>query len=339
MLEMIKELSSLNGISGREDIVREYIISRLPEKAEYSVDAMGNLIVFVKGKNSAKNKVMLAAHMDEVGMIVTFINSDGFIKFANVGGIETAVQLGRRVKVGEKELTGVIGVTPIHLRRGDDEQKYPKKADELYIDVGAESDKDLEGLVSPGDKIVFDSETVEFGSMLKGKALDDRAGCAVLLDMIISGVEYDTYFAFTVQEEVGCRGAGCAAFAVEPDYAIVVETTTAADISGVGGEKQVCKLGSGAVVPFMDAGTVYSPELYKTANKLAVEKGFKIQTKTVVAGGNDARSIKTNRSGVKTLTVSFATRYLHSPSCVIHKDDIAEMKKAVTAIAEEFANA
>ncbi len=339
MLETIKKLSSLSGISGREDKVREYIISRLPETAEYSVDAMGNLIVFVKGKNKAKNKVMLAAHMDEVGMIVTYITSDGFIKFANIGGVDTAVQLGRKVKVGEKELTGVIGVTPIHLRRVDDEQKYPKKADELYIDVGAESDKELEGLVSPGDKIVFDSQTVEFGSMLKGKALDDRAGCAVLLDMIINGVEYDTYFAFTVQEEVGCRGAGCAAFAVEPDYAVVVETTTAADISGVSGEKQVCKLGSGAVVPFMDVGTVYSPELYKKANGLAEEKGFKIQTKTVVAGGNDARSIKTNRGGVKTLTVSFATRYLHSPSCVIHKDDIAEMKKAVTAIAEEFANA
>ena len=285
-----------------------------------------------------KDKDMVSTVTNEVGMIVTYINSDGFIKFANVGGIDTAVQLGRRVKVGEKELVGVIGVTPIHLRRGDDEQKMPK-TDGLYIDVGAESDKELEGLVSPGDKIVFDSETVEFGSMLKGKALDDRAGCAVLLDMIISGVEYDTYFAFTVQEEVGCRGAGCAAFAVEPDYAVVVETTTAADISGVSGEKQVCKLGSGAVVPFMDAGTVYSPELYKKANDLAKEKGFKIQTKTLVAGGNDAKSIKTNRGGVKTLTVSFATRYLHSPSCVIHKDDIAEMSKAVKTIAEDFANA
>ncbi len=338
MLEMIKELSSLNGISGREDKVREYIVSRLPDTAEYSIDNMGNLIVFVKGKKPAKNKVMLAAHMDEVGMIVTHITSDGFVKFANVGGVDSAVQLGRRVKVGEKELTGVIGVTPIHLRRGDDEQKFPNSS-ELYIDVGAESEKDLDGLVSPGDKIVFDSETVEFGAMLKGKALDDRAGCAVLLDMIIKGTEYDMCFAFTVQEEVGCRGAGCAAFAVKPDYAVVVETTTAADISGVSGEKEVCKLGNGAVVPFMDAGTVYSPELYKLANRLAKEKGFKMQTKSVVAGGNDARSIQTNSCGVKTLTVSFATRYLHSPSCVIHKEDIAEMSKAVSSIAEEFANA
>ena len=120
MLEMIKELCALSGISGREGKIREYIISKLPESAEYSVDAMSNLIVFVKGKNTAKNKVMLAAHMDEVGMIATFIDDKGFIKFANVGGIDTAVQLGRRVKVGEKGLTGVIGVTPIHLRRSDD---------------------------------------------------------------------------------------------------------------------------------------------------------------------------------------------------------------------------
>lgn len=338
MLEMIKELCSLNGISGRENEVREYIIAHLPETAEYSVDAMGNLIVFANGRKPAKNKVMLAAHMDEVGMIVTYITDDGLIKFANVGGIDTAVQLGRRVKVGEKGLLGVIGVTPIHLRRGDDELKMPS-ADSLYIDVGASKKEDLDGLVGLGDMITFDSDCVEFGSMLKAKAIDDRAGCAILLDMINSGVEYDTWFAFTVQEEVGCRGAGCAAFAVEPDYAVVVETTTAADISGVSGEKQVCKTGEGAVVPFMDNGTVYSPELFAFANRISKEKGFKIQTKTMVAGGNDARAINTSRSGVKTITVSFATRYLHSPSCVINKCDIDEMSNAVKSIAEELANA
>lgn len=338
MLELIKKLCSLDGISGRENAVRDFIISQLPADTEYSVDAMGNLIFFVKGKRPAKNKVMLAAHMDEVGMIVTYITEDGLIKFANVGGIDSAVQLGRRVKVGEKKLTGVIGVTPIHLRRGDDELKMPA-ADSLYIDVGASKAEELEGLVSPGDMITFESGCVEFGSMLKAKAIDDRAGCAILLDMIKNGTEYDTWFAFTVQEEVGCRGAGCAAFAVAPDYAVVVETTTAADISGVSGEKQVCKAGGGAVVPFMDAGTVYSPELYALANRLSKEKDFKMQTKTMVAGGNDARSINTSGNGVKTITVSFATRYLHSPSCVINKNDIDEMSSAVKYIAEEFANA
>ncbi len=338
MLEMIKELSLIDAPSGREEKVREYIISKLPESAEYSVDAMGNLIVFVKGKKQPKNKVMLAAHMDEVGMIVTYITDDGIIKFSNVGGIETAALLGKRVKVGESGIPGVIGVVPIHLRRGDDELKLPKKC-ELYIDVGADKKEELDGIVSLGDKVVFESDFVSFGSLVKGKALDDRAGCALMIDMINNGVEYDTWFAFTVQEEVGCRGAAAAAFTVAPDYAVVIETTTAADISGVSGEKEVCKLGNGAVIPFMDGGSVYNPELYKRAGELSVEKGFKMQTKTVVAGGNDARAISNSRGGVKTLTVSFATRYLHSSSCVISKSDIDEMRLAVKSIAEEFANA
>ncbi len=338
MLETIKELSVIGGPSGREEMVRDYIISKLPESAEYSVDAMGNLIVFVRGAKPAANKVMLAAHMDEVGMIVTYITDDGLVRFSNVGGIEVSALLGKRVKVGEKGITGVIGVVPIHLRRGDDELKMPEKSS-LYIDVGADSKEELEGLVLPGDKIVFESDCVEFGSFLKGKALDDRAGCAIMLDMIIKGVEYDTWFAFTVQEEVGCRGAAAAAFSVAPDYAVVIETTTAADISGVSGEKEVCKLGGGAVIPFMDGASVYNTQLYKKACALSAEKGFKMQTKTVVAGGNDARAISNSRGGVKTLTVSFATRYLHSASCVISKDDIEQMSLAVKYISEEFANA
>ena len=338
MLEMIKELSVIGGPSGREENVRDYIISKLPETAEYSVDAMGNLIVFVRGAKPAANKVMLAAHMDEVGMIVTYITDDGLIKFSNVGGIEVSALLGKRVKVGENEITGVIGVVPIHLRRGDDELKMPEKSS-LYIDVGADKKEQLDGLVGLGDKIVFESECVEFGSCLKAKAIDDRAGCAIMLDMIIKGVEYDTWFAFTVQEEVGCRGAAAAAFTVAPDYAVVIETTTAADISGVSGEKEVCKLGEGAVIPFMDGASVYNTQLYKNACALSAAKGFKMQTKTVIAGGNDARVISNSRGGVKILTVSFATRYLHSASCVINKDDIEQMRLAVKYISEEFANA
>lgn len=338
MLDMIKNLSLIGGTSGREENVRNYIISQLPETAEYSVDAMGNLLVFVKGKQKAKNKVMLAAHMDEVGMIVTYITDDGLIKFSNVGGIDISALLGKRVKVGESGITGVIGVVPIHLRRGDDELKMPEKSS-LYIDVGADKKEELDGLVSLGDKIVFESDFVEFGSFVKSKAIDDRAGCALMLDMIIGGVEYDTWFAFTVQEEVGCRGASAAAFTVAPDYAVVIETTTAADISGVSGEKEVCKLGEGAVIPFMDGASVYNTQLYKMACALSKEKGFKMQTKTVVAGGNDARTISNSRGGVKTLTVSFATRYLHSASCVINKNDIEQMKLAVKYISEEFANA
>ncbi|HBL41692.1 MAG TPA: cellulase [Ruminococcaceae bacterium] len=338
MLNSIRAFSSLNGVSGRENSVRDYIISQLTDTCDYTVDAMGNLLVTVTGQNRAKNRVMLAAHMDEVGMIVTYITDDGLIKFANVGGIETAVLLGRRVKVGEHGLVGVVGVVPIHLRRDEDELTYPSK-DSLYIDVGADSAEELKTLVSPGDAIVFDSEFYQFGNCVKGKALDDRAGCALLLDMIKKGTEYDMLFAFTVQEEVGLRGAGCAAFALDPDYAIVVETTTAADLAGAEGEKKVCELGKGAVIPFMDRTTVYSPKLYRRAQEITKEKGIAMQTKTMVAGGNDAGIIHKTGSGVQTLTVSFACRYLHSPCCVIHKDDIGQMRFAVEAIAEDMANA
>ncbi len=338
MLDSIQKLSVLNGISGREDAVRDYIISQLTDACDYTVDAVGNLLVTVKGQERAKNRVMLASHMDEVGMIVTYITEDGMIKFANVGGIETAVLLGRTVKIGEQGLTGVIGVVPIHLRRDEDELTYPNK-DSLYIDVGADSAEELKELVAPGDAIVFDSAFYPLGNCIKGKALDDRIGCALLLDMIQSNPKYDMQFAFTVQEEVGLRGAGCAAFALDPDYAIVVETTTAADLAGAEGEKKVCELGKGAVIPFMDRTTVYSPVLYQRAQELAKEKGFAMQTKTMVAGGNDAGIIHKTGSGVKTLTVSFACRYLHSPCCVIHRDDIAQMRLAVEAIAEDMANA
>lgn len=338
MLSLIKELSLLDGPSGREERVRDYIIERLPSDCEYHVDNIGNLIVKKQGKKRPKNVVMLASHMDEVGMIVTDVTDGGFIRFAKVGGIETSALVGKRVKVGENGLPGVIGVTAVHLRPEKDKRRYPEKSS-LYIDCGVCSKDELDGLVSPGDMITFDSDIVESDRCLKGKALDDRAGCAVLLTMLRGELEYDTVFAFTVQEEVGLRGAGCAAFGVRPDYAVIVETTTASDISGVSGDKEVCHLGCGAVVPFMDRTTVYDRSLFKKAFELAETEGFRVQTKSVVAGGNDSGSIHKSVGGVKTLTVSFACRYLHSPSCVIAKSDIEDVYKAVVAVSGYMANA
>lgn len=338
MLSLIKELSLLDGPSGREERVRDFIIERLPSDCEYHVDNIGNLIVKKQGKKRPKNVVMLASHMDEVGMIVTDVTEGGFIRFAKVGGIEVSALAGKRVKVGDSGIPGVIGVTAVHLRSEKDKRKYPPKTG-LYIDCGASSKEELDGLVSPGDMIVFDSDIVESDYCIKGKALDDRAGCAVLLTMLRGELEYDTVFAFTVQEEVGLRGAGCAAFGVKPDYAVIVETTTASDISGVSGDKEVCHLGSGAVVPFMDRTTVYDRSLFKKAFKLAEAEGFRVQTKSVVAGGNDSGAIHKSIGGVKTLTVSFACRYLHSPSCVIAKSDIEDVYKAAAAVSGYMANA
>lgn len=337
MLKLIKELSAIPGISGRENQVRDFIIEQIKDYAEYKVDSLGNLIVFRKGRKPANHKVMIDAHMDEVGFIITDITSEGFLHFAKVGGINTAVLAGRRVKVGSRGINGVFGIKPIHLVDKEDETKLPA-ADELYIDIGASNKEEALGYVQPGDSAWFSSETVEFGNgFIKSKALDDRAGCAILIKMIQNEPEYDMWFSFSVQEEIGLRGAAASAFTIAPEYAIAVETTTAADISGVKDDKRVCILGSGGTVSFMDRSTLYGKELFDRALELAKEKNIPCQVKMLVAGGNNAGAIHKSRGGVKTLSVSIPCRYLHSPACVIKYEDAESSLALVSALAEDFA--
>ena len=337
MLEILRDLCNLPGISGREDKVRDYIISKIDGYCEYETDPLGNLIAFKKGAKTPKNKIMLDAHTDEVGMIVTGIDSDGFIKFTNVGGVESAVIIGRNVRIGEKNIPGVLGIKPIHLIEKDEEQTLPKK-DDLYIDIGAKSKEEALSLVSLGEEIHFESEFIEFGDgFIKSKAIDDRAGCAVMIDLIRSELEYDCWFSFSVQEEIGTRGAAVSAFTVNPDYAIVLETTTAADISGVKGEERVCVCGNGGAISFMDRATVYDIDLYRKALDVARNNNIKAQTKTRVAGGNDAGSIHKSRGGIKVLTISVPTRYLHSPCCVCKYEDIESVRDLAKAMITELA--
>ena len=336
MLDLLKELCTLDGTSGREGAVRDYIVSRL-DGAPYRVDAMGNLIVEVKGKRPAKNKVMLCAHMDEVGVIATFIKADGTVKFTNVGGIAPAVLQGRTVRF-ENGTVGVIGVKPVHLCKEEEKNKLPDPTD-MYIDVGADSREQASALVSPGDTAVFTSEYTEMGDKILSKAIDDRAGCAILLDMIRQGTAYDMTFCFTVQEEVGLRGSATAAFSVAPDYAVVLESTTAADIVDVPEEKQVCVLGRGAAVSIMDNATVYDPALFKTAFAVAEENEIPVQPKTTVSGGNDAGSVHKSRAGVRTVTVNVPCRYIHSASCVCDKNDVLAVRRLAEKLGEAFATA
>ena len=337
MLELIRKLSLLNGTSGREDAVRDYIINEIKDYAEsYEVDPLGNLIVFKKGKEAPKNKVMLDAHMDEVGFMITNVNSDGTLGFESIGGIDRRVMLGRAVTVGDGRINGVIGIKPIHLTKGD-KLAMPEK---MYIDIGADTADEAKKLVSLGDCAYFNSAFEEFGNgFIKGKALDDRAGCAILINMIKSELPYDMYFNFATGEEVGLGSAGTAAYRVNPDYAIVVETTTAADLADVPENKKVCKLGEGAVISFMDRRTIYSRELFDRAFELAKEKSIKAQVKSAVAGGNNAGVIHKTAGGIKTLTVSMPCRYLHSPSCVLKTEDITESERIIRALAEDFADA
>ncbi|MDE6520595.1 MAG: M42 family metallopeptidase [Ruminococcus sp.] len=318
MKELLKELCIINGVSGDETAVRENIISRIKDYCEYTVDNLGNLICFCKGRKKSDKKVMICAHMDEVGFIITYINDDGTLCFGEVGGIDTSVIIGRQVKVGS--ISGVVGSTAVH-NLSSEEREVPPKTDSLYIDIGADSREDAEKYVSLGDCVYFDSDFIEMGDCIKSKAIDDRAGCAMMIKMIQEKPEYDTYFVFNVQEEIGLRGSRVSAFAVQPDFAIVLEATTAGDIDGVSGAKKVCQLGKGAVVGFMDRSTVYDKELYKLAFDTAKEINVPCQTKTMIAGGNDSGAIHLSGRGVRTIAVSVPCRYLHSPSCVINKSD------------------
>ena len=338
MFEILEKLCNLDGTSGDEKAVRDFIIGEIKDYCEYRIDNLGNIIAFKKGKNKSAKKLMIDAHMDEVGLIITSVTSEGFLKFKTVGGIDVSALMFRNVMINGK-LNGVISGKPVHLASSEERKKLPKE-ESLYIDIGADSKEEAEKLVSIGDSVHFKSDYVEFGNnKIKAKAIDDRFGCAIMLKMLQQELEYDTYFAFLVQEEVGCRGAGPAVWRVRPDYAIVLEATTASDIAFVDDENTVCRQGEGAVVSFMDRSTVYDMELFKGAFEIAKEKGIKIQPKTTVAGGNDAGTIHKSCEGVRTIAVSLPCRYIHSGTCVADKRDMNACYDLAKALVEEYANA
>ena len=336
-MKLLERLCKCDGISGDEGEVRKLIIEEIKPYADsISVDNLGNLIVHKKGKNRAKSKLMLSAHMDEVGLMVTDITSDGYLKFDEVGGIDRRVLLGKSVTVGNNKINGVIGVKPIHLCKGEETGRIPELS-EMYIDIGADSKEDALKNIKYGDSINFVSYFTVTSDSITSKALDDRFGCLVLIELIKSELEYDMDFAFVVQEEVGLRGAKVAAFTVDPEFALVIETTTAADIPEIDTNKQVCNLSDGAVISVMDRRTIYDKDMVALAFDCAEKSDIKAQYKRAVAGGNDAGVIHSSRSGVRTLAVSLPCRYLHSPNCVVNKQDCENMIELVLMLAKNIA--
>lgn len=334
-LDLLKLLCDANGISGDENNVREIIINEIKDYvAEYKVDNLGNIIAFKKGKKRPFKKLMISAHMDEVGFIVTDITSDGLIKFNEVGGIDRRVLPGRRVIINNKTV-GVIGVKPIHLCDNDEKNKIPEYSS-MYIDIGADSKEEAEKNVSLGDSVNFEAYYEDNGCTIKSKALDDRAGCFIMIEMIKSDLEYDTYFTFVTQEEVGLHGSKVAAYSVAPDFALVIESTTAADIPKISENKQVCNVENGAVIAYMDRRTIYDIGLINLSKELADLNNIKLQFKRSVAGGNDAGSIHESRGGVRTLAVSLPCRYLHSRISLISKSDLDDVYKLVSLLSENI---
>lgn len=316
---MLKNLCLLNGASGDEARVREYILSKIDK--DYTVDNLGSIIV-----ESKNNRISINAHMDEVGFIITGITEDGYLRFSPVGGIDPRVCLDRVVTL-ENGTKGVIGDKAFHLLDAGEKDKCPS-FDKLLIDIGATSKSQAEEFAALGDYAYFESDFIEYGDdFIKAKALDDRIGCMLMIEMINNGI--DATYCFNVQEEVGLRGAKCTAERVKSDIAIVIESTTAADLDGVSGADRVCVLGDGPVVSFMDGRTIYDKELYNLAMNIAKENDIPVQTKTAIAGGNDAGAIQTAANGTRVLAISLPCRYIHSGASVVKKSDIDATRKLI----------
>lgn len=335
MIELLKTLCGLPGPSGCEDAVRAEVLRQAkPFADEIRTDAIGNVMVFRKGRKTLERPVVLCAHMDEVGVIVKKITDDGMLKFGFVGGVDPRVVIGKGVRFGSTR--GVIGIKAVHLTTAAERKTMPKTK-ELYIDIGATSRAAAEEKVQLGDYGVFDSQTVLFGDgLLKAKAIDDRVGCAVLLTLLREQPPVDTWFCFTVQEEVGLRGAASMAYALDPGFALVIEGTTAADLADVKDGKTVCRVRGGAVIPFMDGATIYDQGLFELLRDACIARGIPWQTKTRVSGGTDAGRIHKSRAGVRVCAVAAPVRYIHSPSSVAALADCEAVLRAARAFLEEL---
>lgn len=334
MLNHLKNLCNISAPSGSEHYAREYIIKNLPNNTEYFVDNLGNLIVNVKGEKRPCHKVQLDAHLDEVGIIITGVTPDGFLRFTTLGGIDTLALLSKKVII-DSSVLGVICSKPVHMLT--DEQKSSKpELDDLFIDIGATNVSEANKLISPGSSGTFAYNFKIIGNKIYSKAIDDRAGCAVLLDLINNYNEYDYTVTFTTGEEIGLRGAKTATYSVNPDYAIVVEATTAADTEGTSGSKRVCVLGDGVAISFMDRSTLYDKELYTTAFNIAKQNNINAQFKTMASGGNNAGCIHLNRCGVKTLSLSLPCRYIHSSECVADTSDLNSLRNLTEKVLQNI---
>ena len=317
-MELLEKLTSVCAPSGREERICEVIKNEIASYAdEISVDTLGNLIVHKKGNGK---RIMIAAHMDEVGVIASAIDDEGYIRFSQVGGLNNKDLVGRRV-VFENNIVGVIAA---------EKDNKERKISKMYIDIGKTDKNNTLNVISPGDMACFEQSYFENDSVVISKALDDRAGCYVLVEALkrIKSVN-DVYFVFTSQEEVGLRGAKTAAFAIKPDYALAIDVTDTGDTP----EKISIstKLGGGACIKIMDRSVLSHFEIRELLIELAKKSRIDYQLEVLHEGGTDAGAVSLSGTGVKTGGISIPTRYIHSPSEMICKKDLDDTIKLLCA--------
>jgi putative aminopeptidase FrvX len=338
LVETLEKLSNANGVTGREgevrDLMKQYLKPYVDETRE---DKLGNLITFKKGNKDAPT-IMLAAHMDEIGLMVKNIKKKGFLQFTKVGGIDDRILLAQKVIVHTDKgpLHGVTGSKPVHIQ-SEAEKKKVIEADKLFIDVGAKDKEEAEKMgVQVGDVVSFDTKFARLSeNVVLGKAFDDRVGCAMMIEIVkrLQKVDCNVYAVGTIQEEVGLRGATIAAFQVAPDVGIVLESTVAGDTPGVGEGEAPAKMGEGPVLTVADAGLIAHPKVLRLLIDSAKENKIPYQLETGIKGSTDAARISLSREGVPSGVIAVASRYIHSPAAILNLDDAEKtVKLAVAAI-------
>jgi len=334
--ENLEKLSNACGVTGREEEVRNLLIKLMkPYADEITVDKLENVIAIKKGRKGSP-RVMIAAHMDEIGLMVKTITKEGFLQFAKMGGIDDRILLAQKVIVHTQKgsLRGVIGSKPPHIQK-EEERKKVITYDQLFIDVGAEN---LEGAkklgVRVGDPVSFDVKYAKLTSdVVTGKAFDDRVGCAIIIETLkqLKSTDCTLYAVGTVQEEVGLRGAATATFGIDPDVGIALDVTVAGDVPGVREFETNMKMGKGPVLTVADAGLITHPKVLRLLRDTAEEIKIDYQIETGLPGSTDAARMSMTRQGVPSGTISVATRYIHSPAGILSLKDVEKSAELMVA--------
>ena len=323
-VELLKSICEAPGVPGYESKIRNLIISEVrPLVDEVEVDNMGNVFAIKRGKDSTK-KAMVGAHMDEIGFIVTHIDDKGFVRFTTLGGFDPKTLTAQRVVIhGKKDVIGVMGTKPIHVMSPEERNKMPKISD-YYVDLGMNKEE-VEKVIRVGDPITRERELIEMGNCVNCKSIDNRVSVFVLIETLrnLDNPPYDVYGVFTVQEEVGIRGANVAAHQVNPDFGFGLDTTIAFDLPGAQPHEMVTKLGEGTAIKILDAMTICDYRMVDYMRKMAEKHKIKWQNEILTAGGTDTAGIqRMGKDGAISGAVSIPTRHLHQVIEMANKDDI-----------------
>ena len=324
-VDLLKRACEVAGAPGFEHRVRDLVLNEIEGLVdEVSVDNMGNVVAIKRGKSS--KKVMAAAHMDEIGFMVTHITNEGFLKFHTLGGFDPKTLTAQRVIIhGREDVIGVMGAKPIHVMTIEERNKVPKICD-YFIDLGMKKEE-VEKLISVGDPITRERGLVEMGECVNSKSLDNRVAVFILIEALkqLKGkkIPYDFYAVFTVQEEVGIRGAQVATLAINPDFGICIDTTIAFDTPGSSFHEKITSLGEGTAIKIMDSRTICDSRMVRFMKELANKNGIKWQPEILTGGGTDTMGLQQFTAGGSIAgAISIPTRHIHQVIEMCHKDDI-----------------